>query len=261
MFFFSPFDPFITIPFTSYPIINLFFFSNITYCLFLLLLFVLYLIYLVFNKKEFKQYLIPTNLESLIFLIYLAFQALLEKHVHGKTYQQILYPISFSIGFFLFLLNLSGNLPNYISLTSQFAVVTILVLSIYIASFVWFLYDRKISLFRAFFAPGTSLFLAMLLFPIELITFLMRPVSVICRLCANIMSGHIIVKVGILTICGLNKLYLASSFCAVFGSSTLLFQVIPILLLELCVSVIQVYVFLVIWCMFLNDVIGHHYRI
>jgi len=113
--------------------------------------------------------------------------------------------------------------------------------------------------FSVFFhALGMSRTLGIALFPIELLTYVMRPVSIICRLCANIMSGHVIMKVILQSLFSLPSVKFFS-FVASFWVGVVLTFLFPLLLLELAVSVIQVYVFLVMFCMFLADTFGHHY--
>lgn len=259
--FFNPFEQFLTLP-----LINLnfqffdFTFSNISLCLLIILLSTLYTIFIITDNKTSSIYAIPTSLENHIFLSYIAIQSIIEKHIHVKFYQQIIFPITFSLGIFLLLLNLSGNLPIFMSLTSQFAIITAFSIPTFLGIFFWFLLDRKLTFLRTFYAPGTDILLAIVLFPVELLTYIMRPVSIICRLCSNIMSGHVIVKVCLHTIFALSQLKNSSSLFLSFTISILIIQLVPLLLLEFCVSLIQVYVFLVIFCMFLSDTFGHHYK-
>jgi len=193
-------------------------------------------------------------------LSYIAIQSIIEKHIHVKFYQQIIFPITFALGIFLLLLNLSGNLPIFMSLTSQFAIITAFCIPTFFGIFFWFLLDRRITFLRTFYAPGTEIALAIVLFPVELLTYVMRPISIICRLCSNIMSGHVIVKVCLHTIFALSQIKNSSSFFLSLTISILIIQLVPLLILEFCVSLIQVYVFLVIFCMFLSDTFGHHYK-
>ncbi len=257
----NPFEQFLTIP-----LINLnigffdFTFSNVSLCLFIILLATLYTILIILNSETLTLYAIPTSLESHIFLSYIAIQSIIEKHIHVKFYQQIIFPITFALGIFLLLLNLSGNLPLFMSLTSQFAIITAFCIPTFFGIFFWFLLDRKITFLRTFYAPGTEIALAIVLFPVELLTYVMRPISIICRLCSNIMSGHVIVKVCLHTIFALSQIKNSSSFFLSLTISILIIQLVPLLILEFCVSLIQVYVFLVIFCMFLSDTFGHHYK-
>jgi F0F1-type ATP synthase membrane subunit a len=87
----------------------------------------------------------------------------------------------------------------------------------------------------------------------------MRPVSIICRLCANIMSGHVIMKVILQSLFSLPSVK-AFSCVASFWVGVILTFLFSLLLLEVADSVIQVYVFLVMFCMFLADIFGHLYH-
>lgn len=205
-------------------------------------------------------YAIPTSIETYFYLVYISTQALVEKHVHAKFYQQLVFPIIFSSGCFLLLLNLSGNLPLFMSLTSQFAIISSFCLPTFLGFFFLCIYERKVTFLRIFYAPGTNALMATLLFPVEILTYFMRPVSIVCRLCANIMSGHVIIKVCLHTIFSLTQFKSVSNFFLSFLITILILQLLPLLILEVCVSLIQVYVFLVIFCIFLSDTIGHHYK-
>lgn len=271
-FFFSPFEQFIITPvipvnlfilgqefgITSLPLIDITV-SNVTVILFIIFFVATLIINIVKNPENGTFYAMPTSLESHFHLGYLAIQATLQKHVHVKYYQQVVFPITFALSIFLLLLNLAGNFPIFMSLTSQFAVICAFSLPSIFGIFFWLLDDRELTFFRSFHAPGMSRTLGVALFPIELLTYVMRPVSIICRLCANIMSGHVIMKVILQSLFSLPGAK-GFSFIASFWVGIVLSFLFPLLLLELAVSVIQVYVFLVMFCMFLADTFGHHYR-
>ncbi len=258
---FNPFEQFITIPlipiYFSYIDFSI---TNVTLCLFIICATLVYTKYILLETKTATLYAVPTALDSHIYLAYLAVQSILEKHVHVKFYQQVMFPVTFALGVFLLLLNLSGNLPFFMSLTSQFAIICTFCLPTCLGIFFWFVVDRHITFLRTFYAPGTEIPLAIVLFPVELLTYFMRPVSIICRLCSNIMSGHVIVKVCLHTIFALTKMKSLGTWFFSFLIAILVLQLVPLLMLEVCVSLIQVYVFLVIFCMFLSDTFGHHYR-
>lgn len=257
---FNPFEQFITYPLYSFNSFLDFTISNTSLCLFIIVLIIIFSTFVFYDLETNNLFAILTSLESHIFLSYIAIQSILEKHIHVKFYQQVLFPLTFALGIFLLFLNLSGNLPLFMSLTSQFAIISAFCLPTFIGIFFWFIFERQLTFLRTFYAPGTEIFLAIVLFPVELLTYFMRPISIICRLCSNIMSGHVIVKVCLHTIFGLSKIKNSSSLLLSLLISSLTIQLIPLLLLEFCVSLIQVYVFLVIFCMFLSDTFGHHYR-
>ncbi|MBR08230.1 MAG: ATP synthase F0 subunit A [Rickettsiales bacterium] len=257
----SPFEQFIINPIYPLNLIYIdFTISNATIVLFILVLVLFYTFSMLMNFKKKSYNIHGTQLDTQFHLLYIVIQTIIEKHVHVKYYQQIIFPIIFSLGIFLLMLNLGGNLPIFMSLTSQFSIISAFSLPPTFGIFFWFLYERGLTFFRSFHAPGMESWLAAFLFPIELLTFVMRPVSVICRLCSNIMSGHIVVKVCLHTLFAISHTKDSST---VFKAALVFFlslKLIPLLLLEVIVSVIQVYVFLVIFCMFVSDSIGHHYR-
>jgi ATP synthase subunit 6 len=257
----SPFEQFIVTPILNLNFVYFdFTLTNTTLVLTILVLVSIYVSLIIRNPKTMSLYAMPTVLDSHFHLAYIAIQTILEKHVHVKFYQQIMFPITFSLGIFLLMLNLGGNLPIFMSLTSQFAIISAFSLPTILGIFSWLFYERELTFFRTFHAPGMTSALAMVLFPIEVLTYVMRPVSIICRLCSNIMSGHIIVKVCLHTIFALSQTTLSSTFGVSLLVSLLTLKLVPLLVLEVAVSVIQVYVFLVIFCMFLADTFGHHYR-
>lgn len=122
--FFNPFEQFITYPLFNFNFFLDFTFSNTTLCLLIILFGVIFSTFLLYDSKSNTLYALPTSLEAHIFLAYIAIQGILEKHVHVKFYQQVLFPLTFSLGIFLLFLNLSGNLPLFMSLTSQFAIIS-----------------------------------------------------------------------------------------------------------------------------------------
>ncbi len=257
----NPFEQFIINPFLD---LHFFFIdltvSNVTLTLFIIICFSIIVISLLKNPYNNSFYLFPTHLDSLIHLAYLLCQYMLERHINVKYYQQAFFPIIFSLAIFLLLINLVGNVPGCMALTSQIGVVCAYSLPMIFGFFAWALYDRQLSFVRTFHSPGTPGSLAIVLFPIEVLTYVMRPVSIICRLVANFMSGHIIFKVflgGAVEFAFSTKSL--SIVYTLLTAASLCFLVV-LVILEIAISVIQVYVFVVIFCMFLSDSFGHHFR-
>ena len=102
---------------------------------------------------------------------------------------------------------------------------------------------------------NTSFFLALLLVPIELISYIFKPISLGVRLFANLMAGHTLLKV----IVGFSwSMLMLENFMSLMHLLPLLILVI-LMGLELGVAVIQAYVFTVLVCIYLNESIniGH----
>lgn len=259
--FFSPFEQFIVHP--IYPI-NVFGFdmsvTNFTITLFLFLLVTYNAVSVIRHKESNHLYLRPTPIDTFIHVAFFLLQHMVERHLNVKYFQQGFFPFLFCWALFLLLINLGGNIPLCMSLTSQVAFVCAFALPFLIGFFLWALNARGITFLRTFHAPGTPGFLAILVLPVEVLAYMMRPVSLLFRLIANFMAGHIIFKV---LLGGLVQgLFIAQSLYVItaisLGLASCLF--IALILLELVISLIQVYVFIVIFCMFVCDTLGHHYR-
>ena len=103
-----------------------------------------------------------------------------------------------------------------------------------------------------FLPANTSFFLALLLVPIELISYIFKPISLGVRLFANLMAGHTLLKVIVGFAWGLLML---EDVMAVLHVVPLLILVL-LMGLELGVALIQAYVFTVLTCIYLNDSIN-----
>jgi ATP synthase subunit 6 len=111
-----------------------------------------------------------------------------------------------------------------------------------------------IEIFSLFLPSGTGVLLGLLLVPIELISYIFKPISLSIRLFANMMAGHTLLKV----IAGFGWTLMGCS-----GILFLLFQVpffilIPLMCLELGVALIQSFVFSVLISIYLNEAIHLH---
>lgn len=259
--FYSPFEQFIINPIVS---IKIGFIdctiSTITLAFFILINCIIIFTLLIKNSKNETLYAISTKIEGIIHLLYSTCQLMVERHIPVKYHQQVFFPIIFSLASFLLIINLIGNIPGYISITSQIGFVCAFALTMITGYILVAIYTRKFTILRTFHAHGTSKELALLLFPIEVLTYVMRPFSLICRLVANFMSGHIILKVILGGIFSFSFSSSSSSLIETIITSLGIYILIPLIILEIAISVIQVYVFIVVFSMFLSDTFGHHYR-
>jgi F-type H+-transporting ATPase subunit a len=101
----------------------------------------------------------------------------------------------FSIFFLLLSINLIGLIPYSFTLTSHLIVTLTLSLSIFIGINIICVRLHGINFFSLFLPAGTSVVLAFLLVPIELISYIFKPISLSIRLFANMMAGHTLLKV------------------------------------------------------------------
>jgi F-type H+-transporting ATPase subunit a len=163
----------------------------------------------------------------------------------GKKY------FPFILTLFLFVLgcNAVGLIPDSFTPTSHIIVTFAMAAFVFIG--VTIIAFAKHGLhFLSFFAPkGVPIVLMFILVPIELISYLIRPLTLSIRLFANMLAGHIMLKVfaGFVIMLGI-----------FFGWAPLLFTS-AFFALEVLVACLQAYVFAILTCLYLNDAIHLHH--
>ncbi len=189
--------------------------------------------------------LVPTRWQSAAELSYEFIANMIRDNVGsaGKAY----FPFVFSLFMFVLFGNLIGMVPYSFTFTSHIAVTFALAAFIFIGVTVIALVRHGWHFFT-FFAPrGMPLALQVLLVPIEIISYLIRPMTLSIRLFANMMAGHtmLVIFAGFVVAMG------------IFGFLPLALNVFFILL-ELLVAVLQAYVFTILTCIYLHDAIHLH---
>ena len=169
----------------------------------------------------------------------------------GRRY----FPFIFTLFFFVLMGNLLGLLPYAFTYTSHIAVTAALaVMVIVIVTFVAIKENGSHFFTEYFFPKGTPKLLAPLIIPIEIISYLSRPVSLSVRLFANMVAGHVMFEV-------------FATFTVMLAGLGLLGQAIaigPIALnvvlvgFELLVACLQAYVFAILTCIYLHDAVHLH---
>ncbi len=192
-----------------------------------------------------KARLIPSSLQSLAELTYEVAGNMVEENVGPKGRPFI--PFVLSVFMFILLGNLLGMLPYGFTFTSQIILtlgMAVLIFSLIIATGL-FLHGWRF--FKIFCPEGAPPLLLPLLIPIEILSFLSRPVSLSIRLFANMMAGHTMLKV----------FALFTITLGVWGASTILLNSV-LIAFEILVAFLQAYVFAVLTCLYLNDAIHLH---
>lgn len=165
------------------------------------------------------------------------------------------FPFVFSLFLFILTLNLLGMVPGGFTVTSQI-VVTFTLAMLVIGTVICFGFIRHgFGFLRLFVPSGVPKWLLPLLVTIEIISFLSRPISLSLRLFANMLGGHIALKV-------------FGGFVVALGSAGAgyalmtplpLAMTVALTAFEFVVAVLQAYVFTVLTCVYLNDALnpGH----
>lgn len=200
-----------------------------------------------------KGKLIPGRLQSLGEMCY-EFIANMVKDTTGPEAMKF-FPYIFTIFFFILFANLIGMSPYAFTTTSHLAVTMALAVFTILLVIVAGIWKNGLSWFKIFAPSGLPAAMYIIIIPIEIISFLSRPITLAVRLFANMMAGHMILKIFAIFIT-----FLVSKG-ALFG----LAAIVPILgttaivALEFLVAGLQAFVFAILTCVYLNDVYHVHH--
>jgi F-type H+-transporting ATPase subunit a len=170
---------------------------------------------------------------------------------HGMKF----FPLVFSLFMFILTANLIGLIPYTFTVTSHLIVTLCMALIVFITVAVYGFYKNGLKFFKLFMPSGIPIYILPLVVFIEVLSFFLRPVSHSVRLFANMLAGHIALKVfaGFVTMLG------AMGFIGWIGAVLPLGLAVALTALELLVAFLQAYVFAILTCIYLNDAIhpGH----
>jgi len=164
------------------------------------------------------------------------------------------FPFVFTLFFFVLMGNMLGLIPYSFTYTSHIAVTAGLAVMVIVIVTVVALRIHGLRFFTYFFPEGAPKLLAPIIIPIEIISYLSRPVSLSIRLFANMVAGHVMFEVF-----GTFILLLAGA-----GAVTGAIGVLPLALnvvlegFELLVAALQAYVFAILTCIYLHDAVHLH---
>ena len=227
--------------------------TNATIILILIFIFVFIFFKSSFNQKDNSLYVIPHRWQVIIEIIYKAILSLVTDNISGNK-AQYFFPLVFSLFFFILNINLIGLIPYSFTLTSHLVVTFSLSIAIFIGINIICFRLHGIEFFSLFFPAGTSLVLALLLVPVEILSYVFRPISLGIRLFANMMAGHTLLKV----FAGFAWTLMGCSGILFISHLVPLLVLLPLLGLELAVAFIQAFVFSVLTCLYLNDSVNLH---
>lgn len=159
------------------------------------------------------------------------------------------FPLVFSLFMFILVANLLGMFPYFFTITSHIIVTFALAMVVIGTVVVYGLAKHGLKFFGIFAPDGVPPVLLILVAPIEIISFLSRPISLSVRLFANMLAGHITLKV----FAGFVGSLAALGALGIGGAILPLFMVVALTGLEFLVAFLQAYVFAVLTCMYLND--------
>ena len=161
----------------------------------------------------------------------------------GRKY----FPIIFTLFMFILFANLLGMIPFSFTVTSQIVVTFAMAAVVFIGVTVLAFAKHGTHFFSFFVPPGSPVWMWPLLIPIEVISYLSRPISLSVRLFANMLAGHTLLKV-----------------IAGFVFALNVFGILPLALLvaltglEILIAFLQAYVFTILTCLYIKDALHLH---
>jgi F-type H+-transporting ATPase subunit a len=165
------------------------------------------------------------------------------------------FPFVFTIFMFVLFANILGLLPYAFTVTSHIIITAALALLVFFTVIVYGLVHNGLRFFKLFVPSGVPVYILPFVVAIEVLSFLSRPISHSVRLFANMLAGHITLKV----FGGFVTMIAGIGIAGWFGAALPLVMIVILTALELLVAFLQAYVFAILTCIYLNDAIhpGH----
>jgi F-type H+-transporting ATPase subunit a len=192
-----------------------------------------------------RRALVPGRWQSLVELSYEFISGMVRDNIgnEGRRF----FPFVFALFMFILFANAIALIPYTFTVTSHivvtFAFATVVIVMVTVVGLV----KHGLHFFSLFLPKGVPIALAPLLIPIEIISYLARPVSLALRLFANLTAGHTMLKV-------------FGSFVVMLGLAGIAPLLVIVLLygLETLIAFLQAYVFTILTCIYLNDALHLH---
>lgn len=212
--------------------------------LFMSLTLVFVILFLVLGVR--RRAIVPGRWQSMAEISYEFVANLLRDTVgnEGRKY----FPFVFTLFMFILFGNMLGMIPYSFTFTSHIIVTFAMALIVFIGVTILGFLKHGLHFFSFFVPPGVSVVLWPLMIPIEIISYLSRPISLAVRLFANLTAGHTMLKVfaGFVVSLGVVGGVLPFAF------------VVALTGLELLIAFLQAYVFTILTCFYINDAIHLH---
>lgn len=200
-----------------------------------------------------RKALVPGRMQVFAEMIYEFVADMIRENIGTKGRQY--FPLIFTLFMVVLLGNMLGMLPYSFTYTSHIIVTAALAFFIFFIVMVIGIFKHGFHFFSLFIPPGVPWWLMPLIVPIEIMSFMIRPVTLSVRLFANMIAGHIMLKV----FAGFSTGMVALGSIGVLGGLfPMLFNSI-LIGFELLIAFLQAYVFAILSCIYLKDTveIGH----
>ena len=237
----------INYPIFSYNIIPNYIISLcVLLCFFILITFMLNLKNIMFLTQNFIQILFEE--------LYMFVLNVIKQNIGNLGIKY--FPVVFNVFYFIYFVNLGGLIGYNLQLTSHIFVTFTISISLFIGVIIIGIYNLKKKFLNQFIPKDAPEALFHLLVGIETISYIIRPFTLGIRLFANMFSGHVLlfVIISFVIVIVEKKLIIIKILLLIFPILLLFF----IMTLELLIMFLQAYVFIILFCVFLNDSLQAH---
>lgn len=197
--------------------------------------------------------IVPGRTQSIVELMYDFIERQTVGNVMGESGKKF-FPFIFSLFIFIFFTNFLGLIPYSFTVTSHIIVTFAMALMVFALVLIVGFSTHGLHFFSLFVPSGAPAWIMPLLVPIEIISFLSRPISLSVRLAANMLAGHTMLKVfaGFVV-----TMLSAGGVLSVLSIAPLIAGVL-VTALEVLVAAIQAWVFALLTCIYLNEAVHLH---
>jgi F-type H+-transporting ATPase subunit a len=159
------------------------------------------------------------------------------------------FPLIFTLFSFIVSMNFIGLLPLSFTNTSQIIMTATLSFSVIVGIILLGVHLKSLKFFEIFIPSNVPGILLPFLVLIEIVSFSIRPLSLALRLCANMMAGHTLLNI-------IGSFFFALIFLSKLSGVIIWVLLIAVGILEICIAVLQAYVFVMLVCVYMNDAIS-----
>lgn len=194
-----------------------------------------------------RKSMIPGRMQAAAEGLYGFIEGLISENVGGSARHY--FPLVFTLFVMVLVGNFLGMIPYSFTYTSHLAVTAGLALLVFFTVLVIGLYRHGLHFFHLFVPPGVPLWLLWLVVLIEIVSFISRPITLSVRLFANMVAGHVLMKV----IAGFAIMFASMGGIAWLGTLLPVAFNVVMIGFEFFIAFIQAYVFAVLTCIYLRD--------
>lgn len=200
-----------------------------------------------------RRAMVPGRMQSIAEMSY-EFVADMINATTGKEGMRF-FPLVFSLFMFILVANVLGLFPGGFTVTSQIIVTAAMAVLVFVTVLIYGFKKNGLRFLKLFVPSGVPIYILPLVSALEVFSFFIRPVSHSVRLFANMLAGHITLKVFGAFVVMLG----AAGLLGWMGAVLPLLMVVILTALELLVAFLQAYVFAILTCIYLNDTLhpGH----